>query len=81
MCAATRKREVPRPLDMVVRNALDRFHLVIDVIDRTPGLGYRAAHVRQLMRDKLVEHGQYIGETGEDMPEICNWIWPTHRPE
>ena len=66
------------PFDMVVRNAVDRFHLVIDVIDRTPALGYHAAHVRQLMRDKLVEHGQYIRETGEDLPEVCNWMWPAH---
>jgi xylulose-5-phosphate/fructose-6-phosphate phosphoketolase len=64
---------------MVVRNALDRFDLVIDVIDRTPGLGYRAAHIRQSMRDKLGEHAQYIRDTGEDLPEVCNWMWPA-RP-
>jgi len=64
------------PFDMVVRNDLDRFHLVIDVIDRVPGLGYRAAHVRQLMRDKLLEHGRYIREFGEDLPEILHWSWP-----
>ena len=45
---------------MVVRNDLDRFHLVMDVIDRVPDLGYRAAHVRQFMRDKLAEHNDYI---------------------
>ena len=67
------------PFDMVVRNGLDRFHLVIDVIDRTPGLGYRAAHIRQLMLEKLVEHGQYIRDTGEDLPEVCNWVWPARR--
>jgi len=64
------------PFDMVVRNDLDRFHRVIDVIDRVPGLGYRAAHLRQLMRDKLAEHGQYIRQHGEDMPEVNNWMWP-----
>jgi xylulose-5-phosphate/fructose-6-phosphate phosphoketolase len=67
------------PFDMAVRNELDRFHLVIDVIDRTPGLGYRAAHVRQLMRDKLVEHRQYIQSHGDDLPEVCDWSWPVSR--
>jgi xylulose-5-phosphate/fructose-6-phosphate phosphoketolase len=64
------------PFDMVVRNDLDRFHLVIDVIDRVPGLGYRAAHVRQLMRDKLGEHATYIRQHGEDLPEVVDWVWP-----
>jgi xylulose-5-phosphate/fructose-6-phosphate phosphoketolase len=61
---------------MVVRNDLDRYHLVADVIDRVPGLGYRAAHVRQFLRDKLVEHNCYITEYGEDMPEVRTWKWP-----
>jgi xylulose-5-phosphate/fructose-6-phosphate phosphoketolase len=64
------------PFDMVVRNDLDRYHLVADVIDRVPGLGYRAAHVRQYLRDKLVEHNCYITEYGEDMPEVRTWKWP-----
>jgi xylulose-5-phosphate/fructose-6-phosphate phosphoketolase len=63
------------PFDMVVRNDLDRFHLVIDVIDRVPGLGYRAAHVRQLMRDQLARHHEYICRVGEDLPEIRDWTW------
>ena len=63
------------PFDMAVRNDIDRFHLVMDAIDRVPGLGYRAAHVRQLMRDRLSEHNRYIREHGEDMPEIVNWVW------
>jgi xylulose-5-phosphate/fructose-6-phosphate phosphoketolase len=67
------------PFDMVVRNDLDRFHLVMDVIDRVPGLGYRAAHVRQFMRDKLAEHNEYIRQRGEDLPEIVNWTWPSRR--
>jgi len=64
------------PFDMVVRNDLDRYHLVADVIDRVPGLGYRAAYVKQLLRDKLIEHQEYIKEYGEDMPEVRDWQWP-----
>ena len=63
------------PFDMVVRNDLDRFHLVGDVIDRVPGLGASAAHIKQALRDKLVEHKQYICERGEDLPEIRKWRW------
>jgi xylulose-5-phosphate/fructose-6-phosphate phosphoketolase len=64
------------PFDMVVRNDLDRFHLVMDVIDRVPTLRYRAAHVRQLMRDKRTEHSEYITRRGEDLPEVRDWVWP-----
>ena len=64
------------PFDMVVINDLDRFHLVQDVIDRVPSLGYRAAGLRQEMRDKLQEHTQYVRQYGEDMPEIRDWAWP-----
>ncbi|AEI99944.1 phosphoketolase [Nitrosomonas sp. Is79A3] len=63
------------PFDMVVMNDLDRFHLVADVIDRVPQLGSRAAYVKQAIRDKLIEHKQYINQYGEDMPEIRNWKW------
>lgn len=63
------------PFDMVVLNDLDRFHLVQDVIDRVPNLGAKAAYLKQAMRDKLIEHKQYIREYGEDMPEILNWTW------
>ena len=69
------------PFDMVVRNDLDRFHLVMDVIDRVPGLRYRAAHVRQLMRDKRTEHREYITRRGEDLPEVRDWVWPERLNE
>ena len=58
---------------MVVRNDLDRFHLVSDVIDRVPKLGYLAAYAKQEMRDKLIEHKQYITRYGDDMPEVKQW--------
>ncbi len=63
------------PFDMVVRNDLDRFHLVMDVIDRVPSLRVRAAQVRQLMRDKRTEHREYITRRGEDLPEVREWVW------
>ena len=64
------------PFDMVMLNDLDRFHLVIDVIDRVPGLGPKAGHVRQLMVDKRIEARAYTRLEGEDAPEIANWAWP-----
>jgi len=63
------------PFGMVVRNDLDRFHLVMDVIDRVPKLGYRAAHLKQAMQDRLTEHREYIVRYGQDMPEIRDWKW------
>ena len=62
--------------DMVVRNGLDRFHLVMDVIDRVPGLGGGAVYTKQAIRDKLTEHKRYIAAHGVDMPEVQNWRWP-----
>ncbi|HSZ84825.1 MAG TPA: phosphoketolase family protein, partial [Puia sp.] len=61
--------------DMTVLNDLDRFHLVQDVIDRTPQLGGTAAYLKQEMKDKLVEHKNYIRANGMDMPEVRNWKW------
>ncbi|MDQ6699471.1 MAG: phosphoketolase family protein, partial [Acidobacteriota bacterium] len=68
------------PFDMTVLNDLDRFHLAGDVIDRVPRLRDIAAHVSQSLRNKLIEHRQYVMKHGDDMPEIRNWKWPgTHE--
>jgi len=64
------------PFDMVMLNDLDRYHLVIDVIDRVPGLGPRAAHLRQQMEDQRLRCRQYTREHGEDAPEVQGWTWP-----
>jgi len=64
------------PFDMAVRNEIDRFHLVMDVIDRVPGLAVRAAHIRQMLGERLIDHDNYIRQHGEDLPEIRNWRWP-----
>ena len=64
------------PFDMVMLNDLDRFHLVVDVIDRVPGLGSRAAHIRQRMEDERLRHRQYTRDHGQDPPDILNWVWP-----
>ncbi|HET8921803.1 MAG TPA: phosphoketolase family protein [Candidatus Acidoferrum sp.] len=63
------------PFDMTVLNDLDRFHLAGDVVDRVPRLQRVGAHFKQLLRNKLVEHKQYICEHGDDLPEIRDWKW------
>ncbi|WP_433190773.1 phosphoketolase family protein [Actinoallomurus sp. CA-150999] len=67
------------PFDMVMMNDLDRFHLVMDVIDRLPQLGGRAAHVRQQMTDRRIRARACTREHGEDMPDVANWVWPHGR--
>jgi xylulose-5-phosphate/fructose-6-phosphate phosphoketolase len=64
---------------MVVMNDLDRFHLVMDVIDRVPKLERLAAHTRQAMQDKRVEHKAYIAKYGDDQPDIRDWKWSATR--
>ncbi len=64
------------PFDMVMLNHLDRFHLVIDVIDRVPGLGERAAELRQRMVDERLRHRAYTREVGDDAPDVRDWVWP-----
>jgi xylulose-5-phosphate/fructose-6-phosphate phosphoketolase len=63
------------PFDMVVLNDLDRFHLAGDVIDRVAALGAKVAYAKQEIRDRLLEHKEFIHRHGEDMPEIRDWKW------
>jgi xylulose-5-phosphate/fructose-6-phosphate phosphoketolase len=70
------KGTITTPFDMAVLNDIDRFHLVNDVIDRVPKLGYTAAYTKQFVHDKLIEHKEYITTYGDDMPEIRDWRWP-----
>jgi len=62
--------------DMAVLNDIDRFHLAGDVVDRVPRLARIGAHFKQSLRDKLIEHKNYIRTYGQDMPEVRNWKWP-----
>ncbi len=67
------------PFDMAMMNDIDRFHLVMDVIDRVPGLGTRAASLRQRLFDMRLEARRYTREHGADMPEVDGWVWPDAR--
>jgi xylulose-5-phosphate/fructose-6-phosphate phosphoketolase len=64
------------PFDMVMLNDLDRFHLVMDVIDRVPELADRAGDVRQLMADSRTRARAWTREHGEDLPQVRDWTWP-----
>lgn len=61
--------------DMTVLNEMDRFHLVMDAIDRLPQTGSKGTYLKQKLQDKLIEHKHYIDTNGEDMPEVRNWKW------
>jgi len=67
---------VTTPFDMALRNDVDRFHLVMDVIDRVPGLGSHAAALRQRMEDERVRAATYARTNGIDSEEISGWTWP-----
>jgi xylulose-5-phosphate/fructose-6-phosphate phosphoketolase len=69
------------PFDMVMLNDLDRFHLVMDVIDRVPGLGERVAGLRQQMADERLRHRAYTREHGDDPPGVRDWTWPGGRAD
>jgi xylulose-5-phosphate/fructose-6-phosphate phosphoketolase len=60
---------------MTVLNDLDRFHLVMDTIDRVPRTGDKGIYLKQQLKDKLIEHKQYIDKNGQDLPEIRDWKW------
>lgn len=70
---------ITTPFDMTVLNDLDRFHLVMDTIDRLPQVGDQGNTLKQKLKDKLVEHKLYINKHGQDMPEIVNWKWNIHK--
>jgi hypothetical protein len=60
---------------MRVQNDIDRFHLVIDVVDRVPDFGSKGDYLKQQMKDKLIEHKHYVDRHGQDLPEIRDWKW------
>ncbi|PYR86686.1 MAG: phosphoketolase [Acidobacteria bacterium] len=64
------------PFDMTVMNSLDRYHLAADVVDRVPKLQRTGAHFQQFVRNKLVEHKEYVQRHGDDMAEVKQWVWP-----
>jgi xylulose-5-phosphate/fructose-6-phosphate phosphoketolase len=70
------KGNINTPLELAILNEIDRFHLVIDVIDRVPGLAARAAHLKEEMRNAIIDNLAYAHSEGTDRAEITNWVWP-----
>jgi len=70
------KGNINTPLELAIVNQIDRFDLVIDVIDRVPTLQAKAAHLKQQMKEAIIENLAYARENGTDRPEIANWVWP-----
>ncbi len=70
------KGNINTPLELAINNEIDRFKLVIDVIDRVPSLGSRGAHVRERMKNAIIDNRNYAHEHGIDADEINNWKWP-----
>jgi xylulose-5-phosphate/fructose-6-phosphate phosphoketolase len=70
---------ITTPFDMTGLNELDRFHLVMDTIDRLPQTGEKGLYLKQQLKEKLAEHKQYIDKNGEDLPEIRNWEWSNYK--
>jgi xylulose-5-phosphate/fructose-6-phosphate phosphoketolase len=64
------------PLELAIENQIDRFHVAIDAIDRVPELADRAAHLKERLKDAIIENTNYAHENGIDKPEIRNWKWP-----
>jgi xylulose-5-phosphate/fructose-6-phosphate phosphoketolase len=74
------KGNINTPLELAMNNQIDRFNLVIDVIDRVPGLGSRAAHIKERMKEAILQHRSHAHLHGMDSPEITNWRWtPTEH--
>ena len=73
------ERTVTTPFDMTVLNDLDRFHLVIDTIDRVPRRE-KGVYLKQHLKDELVEHKRFIDRHGRDLPEVRNWKWTLPAP-
>jgi xylulose-5-phosphate/fructose-6-phosphate phosphoketolase len=72
---------ITTPFDMTVLTGLDRFHLTIDAVDRLPQTGVKGIDLKQQLKDKLIEHKQYICKHGEDLPEVRNWTWYSSQTE
>ncbi|MDH5254510.1 MAG: phosphoketolase family protein [Gammaproteobacteria bacterium] len=74
------KGNISTPLELAIINQIDRFNLVIDVIDRVPGLATRAAHLKEDMKNAIIDNLNYARTHGTDRPEITNWVWPYRAP-